>query len=88
MTLSVHLLLVFSFIWLFCMVAGGEMWASAVVLKGIVQRRLKLVESGVNQWVGLQYWGDGHYCSVSRWRPHKVVINNIHSDCYYYIHDN
>jgi hypothetical protein len=30
-------------------------------LKGIVQRKLRWVESGVNRWVVLQYWGAGHY---------------------------
>jgi hypothetical protein len=30
-------------------------------LKGIVQRKLRWVESGVNRWVLLQYWGAGHY---------------------------
>jgi hypothetical protein len=29
--------------------------------KGIVQRKLRWVESGVNRWVMLQYWGAGHY---------------------------
>jgi hypothetical protein len=30
------------------------------LLKGIVQRKLRWVESGVNRWVMLQYWGAGH----------------------------
>jgi hypothetical protein len=30
-------------------------------LKGIVQRKLRGVKSGVNQWVMLQYWGARHY---------------------------
>ncbi len=28
---------------------------------GIVQRKLRWVESGVNRWVMLQYWSAGHY---------------------------
>jgi hypothetical protein len=28
---------------------------------GIVQQKLSWVESGVNQWVILQYWGAGLY---------------------------
>jgi hypothetical protein len=31
------------------------------MLKGIVQRKLRWVESGVNRWVMLKYWGAGHY---------------------------
>jgi hypothetical protein len=30
-------------------------------LKGIVQRKLRWVESGVDWWVILQYWGAEHY---------------------------
>ncbi len=30
-------------------------------LKVILQRKLRWVESGVNRWVMLQYWGAGHY---------------------------
>jgi hypothetical protein len=33
----------------------------SAVVKGIVQRKLRWVESGVNRWVMLQYWGAGHY---------------------------
>ncbi len=29
--------------------------------KGIVQRKLRWVESGVNRWVMIQYGGAGHY---------------------------
>jgi hypothetical protein len=29
--------------------------------KGIVQRKLRWVKSGVNCWVMLQYWGAEHY---------------------------
>ncbi len=34
---------------------------SSCDIKGIVQRKLRWVESGVNRWVMLQYWGAGHY---------------------------
>ncbi len=30
-------------------------------VKVIVQLKLRWVESGVNRWVMLQYWGAGHY---------------------------
>jgi hypothetical protein len=31
------------------------------MFKGIVQQKLRWVESSVNQWVTPQYWGAGHY---------------------------
>jgi hypothetical protein len=35
-------------------------WICGSTFKGIVQRKLRWFESGVNRWVMLQYWGAGH----------------------------
>ncbi len=40
-------------------------------VKGIVQRKLRWVESGVNLWIMLQYWGAGHYFLILK-RHHLV----------------
>jgi hypothetical protein len=45
----------------------GEM-----LLKGIVQRKLRWVKSGVTRWVMLQYWGAGHYFSILK--GHHLVF--------------
>jgi hypothetical protein len=35
-----------------------------LLIKGIVQRKLRWVESGVNRWVMFHYWGAGNYFLV------------------------
>jgi hypothetical protein len=42
-------------------------------IKGIVQRKIRWVESGVNQWVMLQYWGAGHYFFILK--GHHLVFS-------------
>ncbi len=41
-------------------------------IKGIVQRKLRWVESGVNWRVMLQYWGAGHYFLIVK--GHYIVF--------------
>ncbi len=43
-------------------------------VKGIVQRKLRWVESGVNRWVMLMlhYWGAGHYFLILK--EHHLVF--------------
>jgi hypothetical protein len=40
--------------------------------KGIVQRKLRWVKSGVNRRVMLQYWGAGHYVLILK--EHYLVF--------------
>ncbi len=48
------------------------MSSSQSVIKGIVQRKLRWVESGVTRWVMLQYWGAGHYFLILK--GHHLVV--------------
>jgi hypothetical protein len=46
------------------------------LLKGIVQRKLRWVESGVNRWVMFHYWGAGHYFLILK--RHYLVFRIKH----------
>jgi hypothetical protein len=41
-------------------------------VKGIVQRKLRWVESGVKRWVMFHYWGAGHYFLILK--GHHLVF--------------
>ncbi len=43
------------------------------VIKGIVQKKLRWIESGVNRWVMLQYWGAWHYFLI--WKRLHLVFS-------------
>jgi hypothetical protein len=49
------------------------MLTDEIVLKGIVQQKLRWVESGVNRRVMLQYWGAGHYFLILK--GHHLVFH-------------
>ncbi len=48
-------------LYIYSMYRNVRLVSKFLLLKGIVQRKLRCVESNVNQWVMLQYCGAGHY---------------------------
>ncbi len=50
-------------------------------VKGIVQRKLRWVESGVNRWVMLHYWGAGHYSLTLKGHHLVFCIKRFAATC-------